>query len=128
VESQTFLVRGKIPTANHAYRVMKGHTVKTDLARRYISLVVAEYRSQGGKPLPAKTPWAIEAWFDILGRRDLDNCLKVFMDGVKVAVGVDDRYCMGINARKVPHDDPQGRLDRAQFSLYTDPHFPWSLP
>lgn len=113
----TYSIAGRIPTVNHAYRVAGGRIYKTAEAKAYARMIAAEYRAQGGRGLPKCGAWRIDVIFRIWDRRDLDNCIKVFLDAVKDAVKVDDRWCYELHAYKAGHHDPSGKRDLVEFTI-----------
>jgi Holliday junction resolvase RusA-like endonuclease len=111
----TILLYSLPPSLNHAYKntTMKTRTGKVYTGRRLTADAQAwrdaatlEMRSaanERGWEVPSKTPLSVEILYQMptLYRADLDGMMKVLLDAMKDAIGVDDRYIVDLHPRKI---------------------------
>ena len=85
------------PSVNQLYIVSGLGRTKTTKYRKWLEQVGWEYRSrliqQSEKSVPSRISIAIDIFFRIDRKRDLDNCLKAVLDSLqKFDIIPDDRY------------------------------------
>ena len=90
------------PSANHYWRMARGHIHKSNEARAYQNMAALTARIAGVKPLQGSVGVTIQVYRPAK-RGDLDNCLKVCLDALKGIAYADDKQIIEINALR--HED-----------------------
>lgn len=94
-------VEGKPVSVNSAYGNRRGGgRYLTDAAQTWKMFVWAAFKMQPHTFAPDQRPLAIHCVFYGV-RGDADNYLKLTLDGIKTALGVDDQYFSPVTAEVV---------------------------
>lgn len=90
------------PSANRLWRNMRGVMVKSEDARQYVLEVAMEARLNGLKPREGDVKIVLD-FYRPRKAGDLDNRIKIVLDGLQGVAFRDDSQVIEITARR--HDD-----------------------
>lgn len=92
------------PSANRLWRNMRGVMVKSDAARAYQQEISLAARSKGVRPRAGDVKVTLD-FYRPRKSGDLDNRIKVVLDGLQGTAFENDSQVIEIIARR--HDDPK---------------------